>query len=163
MNLDPRERFDQLARPPAPVPVHVHYHRGPRLVELVYDAGELRDTEAARLESQGVGERRQEQLHYRLPVELLRVFSPSAEVRGHSPDQAVLQTGKRDVSLLDIESVGNYALKLSFDDGHDSGLYTWAFLFELALHQETWWRHYLKELEDAGASRVPPGIQIKQL
>ncbi|MGJ8521406.1 hypothetical protein R84981_000067 [Carnimonas sp. R-84981] len=162
MSSDPRERFDSAAEQPAPVPQHVHYHRDQRVLELIYHADAITPPYAgdqlsnALTDDQGLA-------HFTLPVELLRVFSPSAEVRGHSPDQAVLQTGKRDVTLLNIEPVGNYALKLFFDDGHNSGIYSWAFLFELAIHRNEWWQHYLKELEAAGASRAPQGIQIKQL
>jgi len=88
-----------------------------------------------------------------LSYELLRVYSPSAEVRGHSPSQAVLQTGKADVMLSDIQTVGHYAVQLSFDDGHDSGLYTWDYLHELSLRRDALWDDYLAKLEEAGASR----------
>ncbi len=88
-----------------------------------------------------------------LSYEFLRVYSPSAEVRGHSPSQAVLQTGKADVMLSDIQTVGHYAVQLSFDDGHDSGLYTWDYLHELALRRDALWDDYLAKLEEAGASR----------
>ncbi|WP_025732434.1 gamma-butyrobetaine hydroxylase-like domain-containing protein [Carnimonas nigrificans] len=159
---DPRERFDSAPQQPAPVPTHVHYHREQRQLELVYHADVLAEHGASDALASATRDD-QEHAYFTLPVELLRVFSPSAEVRGHSPDQAVLQTGKRDVTLLNIEPVGNYALKLFFDDGHNSGIYSWAFLFELAIHRHDWWQHYLKELETAGASRAPLGIQIKQL
>lgn len=92
---------------------------------------------------------------YRLPYEFLRVHSPSAEVRGHGPGQEVLQTGKQNVKLLNVEPVGTYALKLVFDDGHDSGLYTWEYLHELGRNQDAMWQDYLKRLEAAGASREP--------
>lgn len=85
--------------------------------------------------------------------ELLRVASPSAEVRGHGPGQEVLQTGKRNVDILNIEPVGNYAVKLSFSDGHDTGLYSWDMLHSLGEHQDEVWQGYLARLEAAGASR----------
>jgi DUF971 family protein len=92
---------------------------------------------------------------YRLPFEYLRVHSPSAEVQGHGPGQGTLQTGKRGVTLLAVEPVGHYAVKLVFSDGHDSGLYTWAWLHELGRNQATRWRQYLEALERSGASRDP--------
>ena len=88
-----------------------------------------------------------------LSYEFLRVYSPSAEVRGHSPSQAVLQTGKANVMLTDIKTVGHYAVQLSFDDGHDSGLYTWEYLHEIAVQRDTLWQDYLAKLEEAGESR----------
>ncbi len=90
---------------------------------------------------------------FKLPFEFLRVMSPSAEVRGHGPGQEVLQVGKRNVILNSIEPVGSYALKLNFDDGHDSGLYTWEYLHQLGSNQEALWQDYLKQLQAAGASR----------
>jgi len=88
-----------------------------------------------------------------LPAEYLRVLSPSAEVRGHG--KPVLQTGKKHVALSAVETAGRYALKLTFDDGHDSGLYTWAYLYQLATEQDTRWNAYLDQLHAAGASRDP--------
>ena len=90
---------------------------------------------------------------YKLPFEFLRVHSPSAEVRGHGPGQEVLQTGKRDVMLTHIEPSGSYAIKLVFDDGHDSGLYTWQYLYDLGKHQDALWQDYLRQLDEMGASR----------
>ncbi len=90
-----------------------------------------------------------------LPAELLRVYSPSAEVRGHSPTERRLQTGKKYVAITGIEAVGNYAVRLTFDDGHDSGIYAWDFLLELGTHQERFWQDYLNELKAANASRLP--------
>ncbi len=98
-----------------------------------------------------------------LSYEYLRVFSPSAEVRGHGIGNEVLQVGKKDVGLIAIEPAGNYALKLVFDDGHDSGLYDWAYLHHLATQQESLWQEYLDRLEQAGASRQAVGIQITQI
>ena len=89
--------------------------------------------------------------HYRLSYELLRVLSPSAEVQGHG--KPILQTGKRFVAIRNLEPVGNYALKITFDDGHDSGLFTWEYLHDLAHNQAAYWQQYLNALEAAGASR----------
>ena len=90
-----------------------------------------------------------------LPAELLRVLSPSAEVQGHSPDQAQLPVGKRDVSIVGIEPVGLYALKIVFSDGHDSGYYDWDYLYKLAIEKEKLWQQYLDKLTQLGASRDP--------
>ena len=91
----------------------------------------------------------------RLSAELLRVFSPSAEVQGHGPGQEVLQTGKAEVGIAAIEPVGHYAVQISFDDGHSSGLYTWTYLAQLASERQILWQRYLEKLDDAGASRDP--------
>ena len=90
-----------------------------------------------------------------LPAEFLRVYSPSAEVRGHGIGQETLQTGKRGVLITDLEAVGNYALKITFSDGHDSGLYDWAYLYNLGSHQTELWQQYLALLAMEGASREP--------
>ena len=92
---------------------------------------------------------------YELSAEYLRVMSPSAEVRGHSPDQAQLQTGKKYVKFEGIEAVGHYAIKLVYDDGHDSGLYTWDYLYDLCLNQTQYWQSYLQDLQQANQSRDP--------
>ena len=92
---------------------------------------------------------------FTLPFEFLRVFSPSAEVRGHSPGQETLQVGKRDVILTNVEPVGSYAIQLTFDDGHDSGLYSWEYLYEMGKYQQGMWHDYLARMEDACASRDP--------
>ena len=94
-----------------------------------------------------------------LSAELLRVFSPSAEVRGHG--QAVLQIGKRDVTVADIKPVGHYAIQLIFSDGHDSGIYSWTYLAELIEQQEALWSDYVHRLDAAGASR-DPDVQVIQ-
>jgi len=88
-----------------------------------------------------------------LPFELMRVYSPSAEVVGHGPGQAVLQTGKRNIGLIGLEPIGNYAIQPQFSDGHDSGLFTWAYLKWLGEHQDALWEDYLARVEAAGASR----------
>jgi len=90
-----------------------------------------------------------------LPAELLRVYSPSAEVRGHSNEQRKLQTGKKHVGIKAIEPVGNYAIRIIFDDGHDSGLFAWDYLRELAENQEKYFREYFADLKEANASRLP--------
>jgi DUF971 family protein len=92
---------------------------------------------------------------FELPCEFLRVFSPSAEVRGHGPGQEVLQTGKKDVDITGIEPVGNYAIQLSFSDGHNTGLYSWDILYDFGLHRDQMWQQYLKRLDADGASREP--------
>lgn len=92
---------------------------------------------------------------FQLEAELLRVYSPSAEVRGHGRGQEVLQTGKREVAITQISAVGNYALRLIFDDGHSSGLYSWETLADLAHNQQARWDDYLARLAAAGASREP--------
>ncbi len=90
---------------------------------------------------------------FSMPVEYLRVFSPSAEVRGHGPGQEVLQVGKRSVGVKAVEPVGMYAVKLVFSDGHDTGIYSWDYLYELGTKQDSNWKTYLARLEQAGASR----------
>jgi DUF971 family protein len=95
-----------------------------------------------------------------LTAEYLRVSSPSAEVRGHGPDQAVLQHGKREVQFLNIEPVGYYALQIVFSDGHDSGIYSWDYLYDLGQNQAHNWASYLSELEKAGKSRDPLFIAL---
>ena len=90
---------------------------------------------------------------FRLPYEYLRVYSPSAEVRGHGPGQEVLQTGKRDIEIRSIEPVGSYAVQPQFSDGHNTGIYSWDYLYELGEDQEKRWADYLARLEQAGAKR----------
>jgi DUF971 family protein len=92
---------------------------------------------------------------FRLPCEFLRVYSPSAEVRGHGPGQEVLQTGKKDVEIKRVEPVGHYAVQLAFSDGHDTGIYSWDLLYDYGLRQDEMWQHYLKRMTEAGASREP--------
>ena len=90
---------------------------------------------------------------FRLPYEFLRVYSPSAEVRGHGPGQEVLQVGKRNVEIRSLEPVGSYAVQPQFSDGHDTGIYSWDYLYELGENQDALWNEYLKRLAAAGASR----------
>jgi len=93
---------------------------------------------------------------FRLPFELMRVFSPSAEVQGHGPGQEVLQTGKRNVEVVNLEPVGNYAVKPVFSDGHDSGIYSWDYLYFLGSQQAQLWEDYERRLQEAGADRDAP-------
>jgi DUF971 family protein len=90
---------------------------------------------------------------YRLPYEYLRVYSPSAEVRGHGPGQEVLQVGKKDVTITEVEPVGHYAIRPVFSDGHDTGIYSWDYLHDLGVRQDELWQRYLDRLAAAGASR----------
>jgi DUF971 family protein len=91
--------------------------------------------------------------HFSLPAELLRVESPSAEVQGHSPEQRQLVSGAKDVGILRLEPVGNYAIRIVFDDGHDTGLYTWSYLHELGRDRPLRWKRYLDAMNKAGLSR----------
>ena len=118
-------------RPDSPPPTEIKLHRKSRRLEITFADG-----------------RRFEFSH-----EFLRVQSPSAEVRGHGPGQAILQTGKREVEIVALEPVGNYAVQPSFSDGHDSGIYSWEYLYDLGLRQEHLWQQYLDQLKAAGASR----------
>lgn len=93
---------------------------------------------------------------FRIPFELMRVYSPSAEVQGHGPGQEVLQTGKRDVEIVGIETVGHYAVQPSFSDGHDSGIFTWDYLYFLGSQQQQLWQDYEKRLQEAGVERDAP-------
>lgn len=121
------------------IPVDIRYHQNSRQLELTYENGQP----------------------HRLSAEFLRVYSPSAEVRGHGEGQEVLQTGKRHVTISGLEPSGNYALKIHFSDGHNTGLYTWSYLFDLAQHQERLWQEYLDALERAGASRDPSPASVQ--
>lgn len=99
---------------------------------------------------------------FRLPYEFLRVYSPSAEARGHGPGQEVLQAGKKNVDIARVEPVGTYAIQLCFSDGHDTGLYSWELLYDFGLNQDEMWGEYLRRLEQAGASREPqPGFEAR--
>jgi DUF971 family protein len=118
-----------------PHPTEIALHQASRLLEIAFSDGAL----------------------FRLPCELLRVWSPSAEVRGHGPGQEVLQTGKREVGITKIEPVGSYAVRLVFSDGHDTGLFSWDYLYHLGTNQERLWGEYLDRLARAGASRDPSG------
>ena len=112
-------------------PTEIQLHQKSRILEIAFDDGE----------------------RFELSCEYLRVYSPSAEVMGHGPGQEVLQLGKEDVNITAIEPVGNYAIKLVFDDNHDSGLYSWEHLYSLGKNQEQKWKDYLDRLEAAGHKR----------
>ena len=100
-------------------------------------------------------------VRFHLPAEYLRVFSPSAEVRGHGKGQEVLQVGKRQVRIESIQQSGNYAIQITFDDGHDSGIFTWDYLFELGSNQTDNWANYLQRLHQASQSRDPDTQVVK--
>jgi len=116
-----------------PRPTKIVLHQQSRMLEVAFDDDRM----------------------FNLSCEYLRVFSPSAEVRGHGPGQEVLQIGKENVNISAVESVGAYAVKLIFDDGHDSGIYSWETLYELGSQQEAYWQAYLEQLEKAGYERQP--------
>ena len=112
-------------------PTEIKLHQASRLLEVAFEDGS----------------------HFELPCEYLRVFSPSAEVRGHGPGTATLVTGKEKVNISAIEPVGNYAVKLVFDDGHSTGLYSWNVLHDLGVEQESNWQDYLRRLAEVGYQR----------
>ena len=114
-----------------PIPTEIKLHQKSRLMEITFANG----------------------MHFMLTYEFLLVYSPSAEVRGHGPGQEVLQTGKKDVEIQEIQAVGSYAIQPKFSDGHDTGIYSWDYLYELGISQEKRWKEYLTRLSDAGASR----------
>jgi DUF971 family protein len=116
-----------------PQPTELHLHQVSRVLDVTFDDGKS----------------------FSMPVEYLRVFSPSAEVRGHGPGQEVLQVGKREVNVSAIEPVGSYGVKLVFTDGHDTGIYSWDYLYDLGGKQETNWKSYLARLAQAGKGREP--------
>lgn len=117
-----------------PKPTEIQLHQKSRVLEIRYDDG----------------------AHFELPCEYLRVLSPSAEVRGHIPGQEKLQVGKERVNITDIQPVGNYAVKLFFDDGHKSGLYDWNYLYELGRKRSVLWADYIDRLRAAGHERQGP-------
>lgn len=119
-----------------PVPTEIKLHQRSRRMEVAFDDGRRFD----------------------FTFEFLRVFSPSAEVRGHGVGQEVLQLGKRDVDITRLEPVGNYAIRPLFSDGHDSGLYSWDYLYELGEHHDEMWQAYLARLAEAGGSRDPADL-----
>jgi DUF971 family protein len=122
---------------PSPLPTELTLHQQSRILEVAFDDGG----------------------RFRLPFEYLRVYSPSAEVRGHGPGQETLQTGKRGVGIAAIEPVGHYAVQLRFSDGHDSGIYTWEYLYELGRDQVALWADYEARLAAAGADRDTPMVK----
>lgn len=117
--------------PNTPIPTEIKLHQRTRVLDVTFGDGE----------------------RYELPCEYLRVYSPSAEVKGHGAGPDVLQTGKESVNITAIEPVGQYAVRLIFDDGHDTGLYSWKLLYELGKDKETKWNEYLARLKEAGHTR----------
>ena len=116
-----------------PIPTEIKLHQASRVLEIAFD----------------------DKRTFRLPYEYLRVYSPSAEVRGHGPGQEVLQVGKREVAIKEVEPVGRYAIRPSFSDGHDTGIYSWDYLYDLGERHEELWQRYLARMTAAGASRDP--------
>ena len=116
-----------------PAPVEITLHQKSHFMEIKYSDGQ----------------------RFELPFELLRVYSPSAEVRGHGPGQETLQVGKRNVTIVSLDPVGAYAVQPHFSDGHATGIYAWDYLYELGVNRETRWREYLQRLKNANASRDP--------
>jgi len=115
----------------APAPTEIVLHQKSRMLEIAFSDGK----------------------RFRLPCEFLRVYSPSAEVRGHGPGQEVLQVGKKDVEITELEPVGAYAVRPVFSDGHDTGIYSWDYLYTLGVNQDEMWRRYVERIDEAGASR----------
>jgi len=114
-----------------PTPTEIKLHQQSRVMEVTFDDGPS----------------------FRLPYEYLRVFSPSAEVRGHGPGQEVLQVGKKAIEIRQVEPVGSYAIQPTFSDGHATGIYSWEYLYQLGIEQDSRWAAYLKQMDVAGASR----------
>ena len=117
--------------PDTPTPTEIKLHQKSRKLEISFADGQ----------------------RFEIPYEMLRVYSPSAEVRGHGPGQEVLQTGKKNVDITGVEPVGTYAIQPSFSDGHNSGIYSWEYLYDLGHRRERLWLSYLDRLKAAGASR----------
>jgi DUF971 family protein len=117
-----------------PYPLDITVHGASRVIEVAFSDGRT----------------------FRIPFELMRVYSPSAEVQGHGPGQEVLQTGKREVEITAVEPVGNYGIRPVFSDGHDTGIYTWSYLYKLGANQAELWAEYLRRLQEAGLDRDAP-------
>jgi DUF971 family protein len=120
-----------------PQPTEIRLHQQSRILEIAFADG----------------------ASFRLPCEFLRVYSPSAEVRGHGPGQEVLQVGKKEVGITHIEPVGSYAIQFTFSDGHATGIYSWDLLYDYGRNQNEMWLHYLKRMEEAGSSREPAPVK----
>jgi DUF971 family protein len=118
----------------APRPTALTLHQATRVLEIGFEDGQT----------------------FRIPFELMRVYSPSAEVQGHGPGQETLQTGKRHVNVSGVEAVGHYAIQPTFDDGHDTGIFTWEYLYRLGAEQDALWAQYEQRLKDAGTDRDAP-------
>ena len=125
-----------------PRPTDVKLHQKSKKLEISFDDGKT----------------------FELSCEFLRVFSPSAEVQGHGPGEDKLQVGKKNVNITKLEAVGNYAIQPTFDDGHDSGIFSWETLYNYGIHQDELWQAYLDRLEKEGGSREPgPGVKAIDL
>lgn len=122
--------------PASPQPTQLTVHQQSGVLEIAFDDGR----------------------QFRIPFELMRVYSPSAEVRGHGPGQEVLQTGKREVTITALEPVGRYAVQPSFSDGHDTGIFTWDYLYHLGMNEADLWDRYAVRLREAGVSREAPMV-----
>ena len=122
--------------PNSPIPTEIKLHQQSKVMEVAFNEGS----------------------RFSFPFEYLRVFSPSAEVRGHGPGQEVLQVGKKNVDIKNIEPVGQYAVVLVFSDGHDSGIYSWDYLYDLGAKQDFYWNSYLRRMDEAGASRESKAV-----
>jgi DUF971 family protein len=122
--------------PNSPIPTEIKLHQQSKVMEVVFN----------------------DDSRFNLPYEYLRVFSPSAEVRGHGPGQEVLQVGKKNIDIKAIEPVGQYAVVLVFSDGHDSGIYSWDYLYDLGAKQDFYWNSYLRRMDEAGASRESKAV-----
>ena len=116
-----------------PYPAEIKLHQKSRVLDITFSDGKT----------------------FQFPCEFLRVYSPSAEVRGHGPGQEILQTGKKTVNISKIEPVGHYAIQLNFTDGHNTGLYSWDLLYNYGLNQDKMWQRYLQRMEEAGVNREP--------
>ena len=124
-----------------PTPTEIKLHQKSRVLEIAFSDGR----------------------NFKLPYEFLRVYSPSAEVRGHGPGQEVLQIGKRNIEITRLEPVGTYAVQPVFSDGHDTGIYSWDYFYSLGMNHDEMWRHYLQRMAEAGASREPmPGASAER-
>jgi DUF971 family protein len=121
-------------KPSTPQPTALTVHQASRVLEVAFDDG----------------------AQFRIPFELLRIYSPSAEVQGHGPGQEVLQTGKRDVVVTEIEAVGHYAVQPRFSDGHDTGIFSWGYLYHLGADGSALWQRYEERLAEAGVDRDAP-------
>jgi DUF971 family protein len=122
-----------------PTPTEIKLHQKSRLMEIAFSNGK----------------------QYQLSYELLRVYSPSAEVRGHGPGQEVLQLGKKDVDIVRLDPVGAYAVQPTFSDGYDTGIYSWDYLYDLGEQQERLWAEYLRRMAESGASREAGPVPVQ--
>ncbi|MDM3872516.1 DUF971 domain-containing protein [Porticoccus sp. W117] len=134
------EHISRLSSPVSRIPTKIKLHQANNTLEMTYNNG----------------------AQFELSAEFLRVHSPSAEVKGHDPGQEILQHGKKHVAIEKTERAGNYALRLFFDDGHDSGIYTWKYLYELGCNHDRLWQNYLQKLQAAGKHREAD-VQVVQL